>query len=209
MQSKLGFEIVAVIKRIKAWILGLSSEAKTPKNICFKVHHGGTLVRVLDSSNFDNGLKILNSDVKVMDMLREYDGLPIIVLYVQKCEDPIQVVIKDSCLVAGPRLMLTYGEKDDVKQGSSDRVSNKEYGGSDKVENKENYGTDRMVNEDKVSSNSEEGSNDESWYAENIETSDEDDDILDYCEDEDLEVNREGATTSQQNRQGDCGEDEV
>ncbi|KAA8547104.1 hypothetical protein F0562_003533 [Nyssa sinensis] len=147
--------------------------------------------KVPDSSDLDSWLKLLNSDVKVMDMLKEYDGLPVIVLYEEKGEDPIQVVTRDGCLVAGPRLRLTYGEKGDVEQGSSDRVGNEEYGGSDRVRNEENYGTGRVVNEDK-----------------NIEINDDDDDILDYCENEDLEVNEEG-TISQQNKQGDYGEDEV
>ncbi|KAA8521047.1 hypothetical protein F0562_011800 [Nyssa sinensis] len=99
----------------------------------------------------------------------------------------------------GPRLRLTYGEEGDVEQGSSDRVGNEEYDGSDRVGNEKNYGTNRVVNKDNVSSDCEEGSGDESWYAENIKISDGDDDILDYCEDEDFEVN-EGGNVGQQNR---------
>ncbi|KAA8517754.1 hypothetical protein F0562_015241 [Nyssa sinensis] len=72
--------------------------------------------------------------------------------------------------------------------------------------NEENFRTDRVANENKASSDCEKDSDDDSCYVENIEISD-DDDIVDYCEDKDLELNEEGAV-GQQNRQRDCGEDE-
>ncbi|KAA8541286.1 hypothetical protein F0562_025249 [Nyssa sinensis] len=127
-------------------------------------------LEVPSSSNFYSGSKLLNSYVEVMDMLREYDGLPVIVVYVERGDDPFLVVTIYGCLVVGPRLRLTYGEKSDIEQCSSDKVGNEEYGGSD-----------RVVNEDKVNSDCEEGSDNESWYTENIEIIDDNDDILDYC----------------------------
>ncbi|KAA8534523.1 hypothetical protein F0562_032040 [Nyssa sinensis] len=166
--------------------------------VSIEFHHSGTLQRYRKTSlmyykvpgiDLDSGFRLIASDKEVMKMLKDYNGLTIIVTYIERCEKPIEIHSVDGCMLADPKLRVTYGEEPVENDNGEGNIN------EDRKENGVGIGNENEKcdsNDKEVSADNQKDSDDSdgSWFNENIDYIEfSGDDIFVYCNEEDEEGN--------------------